>query len=195
MNNGGWFFLADASQPRVSSMQLTPFAAGPSAAALLLLVDLRASVEAQFFQGGGQFFQQGGGGINLEDLMGGGFGGGGGGRYEEIPQEAEEEEVDLYERLGLEAEATTKEIKTAYRKMSVLHHPDKSGGGEAAVQKFREITEAYEILSDPEKRVLYDHTGIAAARKGLEHQQEQGGSPFDMFFGGGGRQESKRGQG
>merc|ERR1719409_41084 len=173
---------------------LTPFAAGPSAAALLLLVDLRASVEAQFFQGGGQFFQQGGGGINLEDLMGGGFGGGGGGRYEEIPQEAEEEEVDLYERLGLEAEATTKEIKTAYRKMSVLHHPDKSGGGEAAVQKFREITEAYEILSDPEKRVLYDHTGIAAARKGLEHQQEQGGSPFDMFFGGGGRQESKRGR-
>jgi len=174
---------------------LTPFAAGPSAAALFLLVDLRASVEAQFFQGGGQFFQQGGGGINLEDLMGGGFGGGGGGgRYEELPQEAEEEEVDLYERLGLEAEATTKQVKTAYRKMSVLHHPDKTGGGEAAVQKFREITEAYEILSDPEKRVLYDHTGIAAARKGLEHQQEQGGSPFDMFFGGGGRQESKRGR-
>jgi len=175
-----------------------PFAAGPSAAALLLLVDLRTSVDAQFFQGGGQFFQQGGGGINLEDLMGGGgggFGGGGGGRYEELPQEAEEEEVDLYERLGLEAEATTKEVKTAYRKMSVIHHPDKNGGGEAAVMKFREITEAYEILSDPEKRVLYDHTGIAAARKGLEQQQEQGGSPFDMFFGGGGgRQESKRGR-
>ena len=178
-------------------MLSTPFAAGPSAAALLLLVDLRTSVDAQFFQGGGQFFQQGGGGINLEDLMGGGggFGGGGGGRYEELPQEAEEEEVDLYERLGLEAEATTKEVKTAYRKMSVIHHPDKNGGGEAAVMKFREITEAYEILSDPEKRVLYDHTGIAAARKGLEQQQEQGGSPFDMFFGGGGgRQESKRGR-
>jgi len=156
------------------------------------LLSIVVAPASQFFQ-----FQGGGGpgGINLEDLMGGGFGGGGGGRYEEIPQEAEEEEVDLYERLGLEAEATTKEIKTAYRKMSVLHHPDKSGGGEAAVQKFREITEAYEILSDPEKRVLYDHTGIAAARKGLEHQQEQGGSPFDMFFGGGGRQESKRGQG
>ena len=176
-----------------------PFAAGPSAAALLLLVDLRTSVDAQFFQGGGQFFQQGGGGINLEDLMGGGGGfgggGGGGGRYEELPQEEEEEEVDLYERLGVEAEATTKEIKTAYRKMSVIHHPDKNGGGEVAIVKFREITEAYEILSDPEKRVLYDHTGIAAARKGLEQQQEQGGSPFDMFFGGGGgRQESKRGR-
>merc|ERR1719409_1102347 len=125
----------------------------------------------------------------------GGGGGGGGGRYEELPQEEdEEEEVDLYERLGLEAEASTREVKSAYRKMSVQHHPDKVDGGEAAIQKFREITEAYEILSDPEKRVLYDHTGIAAARKGLEHQQEQGGSPFDMFFGGGGRQESKRGR-
>merc|ERR1740124_1347583 len=126
---------------------------------------------------------------------GGGFGGGGGGggRYEELPQEEEEEEVDLYERIGVEAEATTKEIKTAYRKMSVIHHPDKNGGGEAAIMKFREITEAYEILSDPEKRVLYDHTGIAAARKGLQ-AQEEGGSPFDMFFGGGGRQESKRGR-
>merc|ERR1740124_631740 len=126
---------------------------------------------------------------------GGGFGGGGGGggRYEELPQEEEEEEVDLYERIGVEAEATTKEIKTAYRKMSVIHHPDKNGGGEAAIMKFREITEAYEILSDPEKRVLYDHTGIAAARKGLQ-AQEEGGSPFDMFFGGGGQQESKRGR-
>ena len=104
-------------------------------------------------------------------------------------------EVDYYELLECERTADAGTIKTAYRKMSVLHHPDKSGGGEAAVQKFREITEAYEILSDPEKRVLYDHTGIAAARKGLEHQQEQGGSPFDMFFGGGGRQESKRGRG
>jgi len=55
-------------------MLSTPMAVGPSAAALLLLVDLRTFAVAQFFQGGGQFFQQGGGGINLEDLMGGGGG-------------------------------------------------------------------------------------------------------------------------
>jgi len=152
-------------------MLATPAVAGPSAVLTLMLVDLRTFAAAQFFQ-----FQQGGGGINLEDLMGGGFGGGGGGggRYEELPQQQEddEEEVDLYERLGLEAEASTREIKSAYRKMSVVHHPDKNGGGDAAIAKFREITEAYEILSDPEKRVLYDHGGIGAARKGLQAQEE-----------------------
>jgi len=163
----------------------------PSALPMLMLVgELRPTMA--------QFFQQGGGGINRADLMGGGGFGGGfggrGGRHEELPQEEEEEEeVDLYERLGLEPEATLKQIKTAYRKMSVTHHPDKNGGGQASIEKFREITEAYEILSDTEKRVIYDHNGISAARKGIEGQ-EQGGSPFDMFFGGGGQQESKRGR-
>jgi len=169
---------------------------------LLLLADLRPTL-AQFFQ----FQQQGGGGINLEDLMGGGgFGGGmmgggrgGGGGYEELPEEdKEEEEVDLYERLGVEPEVTSKQVKTAYRKLSVTHHPDKVGGSgakkEEAIAKFREITEAYEILSDTEKRVLYDHGGISAARKGMQGQEE-GMSPFDMFFGGGGGQkDSKRGR-
>jgi DnaJ-class molecular chaperone len=164
--------------------------AGPSAVLTLMLVDLRTFATAQFFQ----FQGGGGGGINLEDLMGGGFGGGGGGgRYEELPQEEEEEEVDLYERLELEPEASTREIKKKYREMSVKYHPDKVGGGEAAIQKFREITEAYEILSDPEKRILYDHSGISAARKGLQ-AQEEGMSPFDMFFGGGGQKEGKRGR-
>mmetsp|Transcript_72669 Transcript_72669/g.121241 ORF Transcript_72669/g.121241 Transcript_72669/m.121241 type:complete len:395 (+) Transcript_72669:55-1239(+) len=163
-------------------------------AVLLLLCCHCIAVAAQFFQ-----FQSGGGGINLEDLMGGGFGGfggggGGGGRgggYEELPEkEEEEEEVDLYEILGLQPEATDREIKKAYRKLSVEYHPDKSTGNEA---KFREVTEAYEILSDKEKRVLYDYSGIAAARKGAE-AQEQGMSPFDMFFGGGGKKEGARGR-
>jgi len=156
----------------------------------VLLLGLSSRVACQFFQ----FQQQGG--INLEDLMGGAFGGGGGGgghHYEELPQDngEEEEEVDLYERLGLQPEATDREIKSAYRKMSVQYHPDKNPGNE---DKFREVTEAYEILSDKEKRVLYDHGGIGAARKGMEGQQE-GGSPFDMFFGGGGQQKNdKRGK-
>jgi len=155
----------------------------------LLLLGLASQAVCQFFQ----FQQQGG--INLEDLMGGAFGGGGGGGggYEELPQDngEEEEEVDLYERLGIQPEATEREIKSAYRKLSVKFHPDKNPGQE---DKFREITEAYEILYDKEKRVLYDHGGISAARKGMEGQQE-GMSPFDMFFGGGGQQKNdKRGR-
>jgi len=155
------------------------------------LLALASRVGGQFFQ-----FQQGGGGINLEDLMGGAFGGGGGqhhhGGYEELPHEDEDEDVDLYERLGLQPEASEREIKTAYRKLSIQYHPDKNPGQES---KFREITEAYEILYDKERRVLYDFSGITAARKGLDGQQQGGGSPFDMFFGGGQQQQSdKRGR-
>ena len=171
----------------------------------LLLFGLHGPTQTlcQFFQ-----FQTGGGGmgggqgINLEDLMGGAFGGGGGGfggggfggggrgGYEELPEEKEEEEVDLYERLGIQPEATSTEIKKAYRQLSIQFHPDKNPGHE---ERFREITEAYETLFDREKRVLYDYGGISAARKGHEGQQ-QGMSPFDMFFGGGGKQDTGRGR-
>jgi len=156
---------------------------------LLLALDLPRGSVAQFFQ-----FQQGGGhGINLEDLMGGGgfggFGGGGGGGYEELPQEEEEEEVDLYERLNLQPEASDREIKSAFRKLSVQYHPDKNPGHEA---KFREVTEAYEILSDKEKRVIYDSSGIGAVKKMGQGDGGGGGSPFEMFFGGGGG--NKQGQ-
>jgi DnaJ-class molecular chaperone len=161
---------------------------------LLALLYVRCvCVAAQFFQ-----FQSGGGGINLEDLMGGAFGGGGGGgggRYEELPhnEEEDEDEVDLYEILGIEPEATDRDIKQAYRKMSVKYHPDKNPGEEAQA-KFREVTEAYEILSHKEKRIIYDYSGIAAARK-PEQDHGGGGSPFDMFFGGGGGgKQSNRGR-
>mmetsp|Transcript_23906 Transcript_23906/g.67219 ORF Transcript_23906/g.67219 Transcript_23906/m.67219 type:complete len:364 (-) Transcript_23906:469-1560(-) len=134
--------------------------------------------------------------------MGGGGGGAHGfphgsgghrGGYEELSGEGEEEEVDLYERLGLQPEATEKEIKSAYRKLSVQLHPDKNPSAEAEV-RFREVTEAYEILSDKERRVLYDFGGISAARKGADGPEAGGGSPFDMFFGGGGGQQSNRGR-
>jgi hypothetical protein len=158
----------------------------------LLLLSCAAHLSlAQFFQ----FQQQGGGGINLEDLMGGAFGGGGGGfggfgggggGYEELPQEDEDEEIDLYERLNLQPEASDREIKSAYRKLSVQYHPDKNAGNKEAEMKFREITEAYEILSDKEKRVIYDSSGIGAVKKMGQGDGGGGGSPFDMFFGGGG---------
>jgi len=158
----------------------------------LLLACAAMGTLAQFFQ-----FQQQGGGINLEDLMGGAFGGGGGGfgggfgggggGYEELPDENEEEEVDLYERLNLAPEASDREIKSAYRKLSVQYHPDKNQGNQAAVDKFREITEAYEVLSDKEKRVIYDSSGIGAVKKMSQGDGGGGGGhPFEAFFGGGG---------
>uniref|UniRef100_A0A7S4BTB8 J domain-containing protein n=2 Tax=Chrysotila carterae TaxID=13221 RepID=A0A7S4BTB8_CHRCT len=168
-------------------MSLSLLAGGPPSPLLLFAAFGTAHVSAQFFQ-----FQGGGGGINLEDLMGGAFGGGGGrGGYEELPeQEEEEEEVDLYEILGLQPEANDREIKTAYRKLSIQYHPDKNPGNE---DKFREVTEAYEILSNKEKRILYDYKGIAAARKG--GAEEMGRSPMEMMFGmGGGEQRSNRGR-
>lgn len=86
-----------------------------------------------------------------------------------------------YKTLGVSRDATGKEIKKAFRKLSLKYHPDKNKGDEEARKKFVEITEAYEILSDEEKRQLYDLGGEDGLKK-----QNQPSSPFDMFFGGGG---------
>jgi hypothetical protein len=117
---------ADVFGKPVTQMPMLP-------ARLVVACAVFGGASAQFFQfpGGGH-----GGGINLEDLMGGGFGGGGHahrGGYEELPQEEEEEEVDLYERLGIQPEATDREIKTSYRKLSIQYHPDKNQSPEAEV--------------------------------------------------------------
>lgn len=70
--------------------------------------------------------------------------------------------MDLYERLDLQPEASEREIKKAYRTLSVKYHPDKNKGNEAALLRFREITEAYEVLSDKEKRVICARQPILA---------------------------------
>ena len=68
---------------------------------------------------------------------------------------------DLYEVLGISKTADEKAIKKAYRKLAKKYHPDMNPGDKTAEQKFKEATDAYNILSDPEKRKLYDQYGHA----------------------------------
>ena len=66
---------------------------------------------------------------------------------------------DYYKILGVAKTATTDEIKKAFRKLAVKYHPDKNPGNKSAEEKFKEITEANEVLSDPEKRKKYEEVG------------------------------------
>lgn len=74
---------------------------------------------------------------------------------------------DFYEILGVKKNASEKEIKSAYRKLAKRYHPDTNPGDKVAEQKFKEVTEAYNILSDQEKRKLYDRFGMAAFDGGM----------------------------
>jgi molecular chaperone DnaJ len=69
---------------------------------------------------------------------------------------------DCYEVLGVERSAGPDDIKKSYRMLAVKHHPDKNPGDKSAEEKFKELGEAYDILSDPQKRALYDQHGHAA---------------------------------
>lgn len=110
---------------------------------------------------------------------------------------------DYYELLGVERSADEKEIKRAYKKLAMKYHPDRTQGNKELEEKFKEIQEAYEILSDKQKRATYDQYGHAAFEQGgFGRSGGFGGADFgdifgdmfgDIFGGGRGRQRVVRG--
>ena len=85
------------------------------------------------------------------------------------------EKRDYYELLGISRTADEGSIKKAYRKLAKKYHPDTNGGNPQAEQKFKEITEAYNVLSDSEKRKLYDQFGHSA----FDGSMGSGGNPYE----------------
>ena len=118
---------------------------------------------------------------------------------------------DYYEVLGVQKGASKDEIKKGYRKLAVQYHPDKNPGNKEAEEKFKEATEAYEVLSDEQKRPIYDQyghaglDGMGGGGSGFSHAYADfsdlfGGGFGDIFEGlfgggGGGRRRQQSGQG
>ena len=93
---------------------------------------------------------------------------------------------DYYKILGLDRSASADEVRKAYRKLAMQYHPDRNPGNKQAEEKFKEINEAYQVLSDSQKRARYDQLGSA-----YSNWQQRGGTPGDFdwsqwFSGGGG---------
>ncbi len=115
---------------------------------------------------------------------------------------------DYYEILGVSKNAAADEIKKAYRQMAIKYHPDKNQGDKAAEEKFKEAAEAYEVLSNADKKAKYDRFGHQAMGAGGGQQGGMNmddifsqfgdvfgeGHPFESFFGGGGQRRGGGGQ-
>lgn len=110
-------------------------------------------------------------------------------------------EVDYYELLEVEKNCSDGVLKTAYRKLAMRWHPDKNPGDHDAEARFKAISEAYGVLSDPQRRAAYDRFGHAGVRGGAGGHPSGGASPFsdifsdifDQFMGGGGARGRRAG--
>ena len=91
---------------------------------------------------------------------------------------------DYYEVLGVNKNADAATIKKAYRKLAKKYHPDSNEGNASAAEHFKEVNEAYDVLSDEKKRKLYDQFGHAAFEEGAGNYGNAQGSPFGSGFGG-----------
>ena len=120
---------------------------------------------------------------------------------------------DFYAVLGVPRDASEADIKKAYRKLAMEFHPDRTGGDKASEERFKEVTEAYEVLRDAERRAAYDRYGAAGVRTAGQRggfaythfdisealnvfMRDFGGmGGFDAFFGGGQREQRERRRG
>ena len=88
----------------------------------------------------------------------------------------EDEEENYYKLLEVNKDASFEEIKKAYRRLSMIHHPDKNGNSEESSIKFKQLANAYETLSDEEKRMMYD-----MGMRGGNMPFDMNINPFDIF--------------
>src|SRR5271169_5837212 len=91
---------------------------------------------------------------------------------------------DYYELLGVPRKAAQKEIRQAYRRLARKFHPDLNPGDKASEEKFKQVQEAYDVLSDTKKRQMYDQFGFDAERRGAAPPEEAAGSDVHFDFGG-----------